>query len=348
MSAEDAERIARTLPRLLITETAASRFVVHVHEARAGREFELLIPDESGDAALAALAPQADAILCYQARLSAAVIGAAPNVKLIQKHGLNCRNIDMAAAARRGIPVATMPLLRNVTVAEHALMLMLACARKLVDGHRAVTGAAYRELGIEPFVTTQGRYGSNWARIKGVSELYQSTVGIIGMGDIGMEIAKRCRVFGMPIAYHQRTRHDAATEGALGMRYLPLDDLLQTADYVVLVLPHTPETEKIINAKTLARMKPSATLINVGRGALVDEPALVEALAGGRIAMAGLDVFQIEPLPDTSPLMTLPNVVLQPHSGGGSYRSWEVDMPAVLANIRRFFAEGQAAGVTSA
>jgi phosphoglycerate dehydrogenase-like enzyme len=331
--------------RLLITESAASRFVVHVHEARAERWFELLIPEDASEEALAALAPQADAALCYQAQLSATVIDAAPRLKFIQKHGLNCRNINIVAAAQRGIPVATMPLLRNVTVAEHALMLMLACARKLVAGHKAVSEAAYQCMGLTPYVTTQGKYASNWARIDGVGELYQSTVGIVGMGDIGMEIAKRCRVFGMPIVYHQRTRHDTATEGAFGMRYLPLDSLLQTADYVVLVLPHTPETQNIINARTLAHMKPTATLINVGRGGLVDESALVAALRNGQIAMAGLDVYPVEPVPATSPLLQLTNVVLQPHNGGGSYRSWEVDMPAVLENIRGYFHNGVAQGV---
>jgi D-3-phosphoglycerate dehydrogenase / 2-oxoglutarate reductase len=316
--------------RLLITEGAQSRFVFYVHKTEAGREFDLLIPGESAEAELRALAPGADAILCYQANLPAAVIDAAPRLKFIQKHGPNFRHIDVAAAARRGIPVATMSLLRDVTVAEHALMLMLACARNLLGGYRAVTGAVYREMGITPFVTTQSQYGRNWANLKGVNELYQASAGIIGMGGIGMEIAKRCRAFGMSVSYYQRTRHDAATERALGAHY-----------------PHTPETEKIINADRLARMRPTATLINVGRGALVDEAALVAALNEGRIAMAGLDVYQVEPLPAESPLLTMPNVVLQPHTGGGSYRSWDVDMPASLANIRRYFAQGRAEGIVN-
>lgn len=333
--------------RLLITEGAESRFVFYLHKAQAGREFHLLIPRESTEAGLLALAPAADAILCYQANLPAAVIDAAPRLKFVQKHGPNYRHIDVAAAARRGIPVATMSLLRDVTVSEHALMLMLACARKLLNGYRAVTNAVYRDMNITPFVTTQSQYGRNWSNLQGVNELYQATAGIIGMGGIGMEIAKRCRAFGMSVAYYQRTRHDAATERTLGAHYLPLDELLRTTDYVVLALPHTPETERIINADRLASMKPSATLINVGRGALVDEAALIAALKEGRIAMAGLDVYQVEPLPVESPLLVLTNVVLQPHTGGGSYRSWDVDMPASLGNIRRYFAEGRAEGIVS-
>lgn len=331
--------------RLLITDNTGSRFVFHLHESRAAEHFELLIPEGNSEAALLALASEADAAICYQAPLTGAVIAAAPSLKFIQKHGLNCRNIDLAAAARRGIPVATMPLMRNVTVAEHALALMLACARKLIPAHHAVTSAAYQAMGLEPMVTSQAHYRSNWAGIQGMTELYKATVGLIGMGDIGMEIAKRCRAFGMNICYYQRTPHDAPTEAAFGIRYLPLDGLLSKADFVVLVVPHTPQTEGIINAQTLARMKPSATLINVGRGGLVDEAALATALERKQIAMAGLDVYRVEPLPADSPLRTLSNVVLQPHSGGGSYRSWEIDIPATLVNIQRFFAGEQPEGL---
>ncbi len=323
--------------RLLVADDARSRFVFHLREARAEQQFTLMIPDDDAEASRLALAPAADAILCYQAPLSAAVIEAASSLKLIQKHGLNCRNIDTTAAARRNIPVATLPLMRNVTVAEHALALILACARKIVAAHQAVAGAAYRDLGLQPTPTSQGNYRANWAQLGGITELYRSTVGIVGMGDIGMEIARRCRAFGMDIVYTQRTRHDARIEGELGMRYLPLDALLPAADFVVLVVPHTPQTDGLIGEKALSLMKPCATLINVGRGGLIDEAALADALSSGRIAMAGLDVYRTEPLPMDSPLRTLPNVVLTPHIGGGSYRSWEVDIPAALQNIRRFF-----------
>jgi len=323
---------------LLVTEAATTRFAFHVRESRAGQLFRLLIPDDSSETAMLALAADADAILCYQSDVTARLIDAAPSLSLIQKHGLNCRNIDMAAAARKKITVATMPLMRNVTVAEHALALILACARKIIPGHQAVVTAAYQAMGLQPTATSQGNYRSNWAGIQGISELYNAAVGIVGMGDIGIEIARRCRAFGMNIHYHQRTRVAASIENELGLHYALLDDLLQVSDYVVLAVPHTPDTDGLIGEATLKRMKPSATLINVGRGGLVNEEALVAALQRGQIAMAGLDVYQIEPLPAESPLRALPNVVLLPHTGGGSYRSWEVDMPASLENIRRFFA----------
>lgn len=334
--------------RLLVADGAASKFALRVRDSPASRPFRLILPENDMEPALLASAPQADAILCYQAGIAASVIRAATSLRLIQKHGLNCRNIDVAIATERNVRVATMPLMRSVTVAEHALALMLACARKVIPGHQAVSGAVYQEMGLEPIATSQRNYRSNWARIQGVTELFQATAGIVGMGDIGMEIAKRCRAFGMPVLYYQRTPHPKSMEALLGMRYGPLEELLAASDYVVLVVPHTPETERLIGEKELARMKPNATLINVGRGGLIDEDALAAALRGGKIAMAGLDVYRSEPLPAASPLRTLPNVVLLPHTGGGSYRSWEIDTPASLENIRNFFDGAGAEGIINA
>ena len=330
--------------RLLVADAEGSNIVRRLREHPDSRGFELIVPASNAEADLLACVAPADAILAYEAEIPASVIRAAPSLRLIQKHGLNCRKIDVAAATSRNVRVATLPLVRNVTVAEHALALMLACARKVIPGHRAVTEAAYQKMGLEPVVTAHRTYRSNWARIEGMTELFQATVGIVGMGDIGMEIAKRCRAFAMRILYYQRTRHPEAIETAMGMRYSAFDALLSESDYVVLVLPHTAETEGIIGARELALMKSSATLINVGRGGLIDEDALVDALRGNRIAMAGLDVYRREPLPAESALRTLPNVVLLPHTGGGSYRSWEIDLPAVLRNIALFF-EGRAEGI---
>ena len=192
--------------RLMLADGAARKMTNRLRESPAAQPFELIIPADDSEAALLAAAPAADAMFVYQAQVPASVIRAAPALKLIQKHGLNCRNIDVAAATAQNVRVATMPLLRNVTVAEHALALMLACARKVVPGHQAVSGAVYQQMGLAPEATTQRNYSSNWPGIEGVSELFKATVGIVGMGDIGMEIAKRCRAFDMPIVYHQRTR----------------------------------------------------------------------------------------------------------------------------------------------
>lgn len=332
-------------PIRLLVDSASSRFVDQVSALPEAARFEILSYAGKGESGLRDLVPEADAIYIYQHFLTAEHIRSAPSLRFIQKHGLNCKNIDVAAATERGVPIATLPLLRNAAVAEHALALMLACAHKLLPGQHAVENAVYRGMGIEPIQTTQHGYRANWAQIQGVIELRDSSVGIIGLGDIGMEIAKLSRAFQMKVFYHQRQPHAPDVEQRFEARFLSFSDLLETVDYLVLVLPHTAESDGLIGAAELARMKPTATLINVARGPVVDEDALIDALRTGQIAMAGLDVYREEPLPASSPLIGLPNVVLTPHLGGGSGRSRVVDRPTALANILRFFDGEQPKGI---
>lgn len=329
----------------LVVDSGSPRFVEAVSRPPEAARFEILSYTGKGAEGLAGLVSEADAVYIYQDFLTGEMIRSAPSLKFIQKHGLNCKNIDLAAASERGIPVATLQLFRNATVAEHALALMLACARKIVQGHRAVETAVYRQMGLEPIRTSQREYRGDWAKIEGVGELKGAAVGIIGLGDIGMEIATRCRAFDMDVFYHQRQRHTPDVEVRFGATYLPFDALLERVDYLVLILPHTTATEGLIGTGAFARMKPTATLINVARGGVVDEDALVEALSTGKIAMAGLDVYREEPLPATSPLIGLPNVVLAPHTGGGSKRQRTLDHPAGLENILRFFDGGKPRGI---
>ncbi|MCY3824355.1 MAG: NAD(P)-binding domain-containing protein [Nitrospinae bacterium] len=323
--------------RLLVTDGASGRFLGRVKANAAAAPFEIIAPEGAEEEALLALAPEAEAVLCYKAALPASVIQAAGKLRYIQKHGLNCKNIAVDAARERGIPVGTQSLMRNATVAEQALVLMLCCERKTILGQKAVEAGVYREMGLEPVATSQWNIRPNWPEIEGIAELFGKSAGIIGLGDIGMDIAKRCLAFDMEIFYYQRTRHLAQVEAEYRAAYLPFDDLLARVDYLVLVLPHTEESEGMIGAEQLARMKKTATLINVGRGALVDEEALARALKEGTIAMAGLDVYRHEPLPADSPLIGLPNAVLLPHTGGGSNRQWDVDIPASLGRIAAFF-----------
>lgn len=324
--------------RLLVTDGASGRFLSRVKANAAAAPFDIIAPDSADEDALIALAPEAEAVLSYKAALPAPVIRAAAKLRYIQKHGLNCKNIALDAARERGIPVGTQSLMRNATVAEQALTLMLCCERKTIPGQKAVEAGVYREMGLEPVATSQWNIRPNWPEIEGVAELFGKSVGIIGLGDIGMDIARRCLAFDMEIFYYQRTRHTPDVEAQYQAAYLAFDDLLERVDYLVLVLPHTEESEGMIGAAQLARMKKTATLINVGRGALVDEAALADALRAGDIAMAGLDVYRYEPLPADSPLIGMPNAVLLPHTGGGSNRQWDVDIPASLGKIAAFFA----------
>lgn len=329
----------------LLVDSGSARFVSDIGELPDSARFEILSYVGKGEDGLRDLLPEADAVYIYQHALTADLIDAAPRLRFIQKYGLNCKNIEVAAATARNIPVATVPLFRNATVAEHALALMLACSRKIVPSHRAVEDAAYRELGVEPMRTTQREHRSNWAQIAGICELKNASVGIMGLGDIGMEIANRCRAFDMKIFYHQRQPHSPETEARLGASFLAFRELLERVDYLVLVLPLTKDTEELIGAEQFAWMKPTATLINVARGPIVDEDALADALANGRIAMAGLDVYRDEPLPASSPLARMPNVVLTPHTGGGSYQFRKADRAIGLTNILDYFEGRRPRGV---
>jgi phosphoglycerate dehydrogenase-like enzyme len=172
-------------------------------------------------------------------------------------------------------------------------------------------------------------------------ELRGKTLGLVGLGEIGREVARRAAIFEMNILYCQRHRIPARYEEILGVRMVPLEELMGESDFVSLHVPHTEETEKLLSGEMLSLMKRGAYLVNTGRGGLVDETALVEALRKGRIAGAGLDVFELEPLPADHPLCSLDNVVLAPHTGGGAGGGQKKLIGQVLENIA-----GVAAGIS--
>ena len=205
----------------------------------------------------------------------------------------------------------------TIAVAEHAVALILACAKKIVPAHELTVRGAYRDLGIEPAVTTERSHGFQWMKIQGLVELNGLKLGIFGFGEIGNEIAIRLRSFNMQVLYHKRTRFDADYEKQLGISYASKEDLFKSADVVVLNCPLTPQTEKAVGERELSLMKNTALLVNVSRGGVVDEPALVEALKNKKIAGAGLDVFLEEPVPYDHEYLSLDNVVLTPHIAGG-------------------------------
>ena len=281
------------------------------------------------------LARAADALVFKAVPVDAEVLDAAPGARLIQKYGGREDGADLEAAAAAGVPVATMPLRGCIAVAELAMTLMLAVSKQLVAGHAATASGAYRDLGVEPRATSQASHGFQWMKLPGLFEVGGRTLGIVGFGEIGTEVARRARAFAMDVVYTKRTPLPPAIEQRLGVAWRPLDALLAEADVVLVAAPHTPQTERIIDAAALARMRPSAVLVNVSRGGLVDEAALVEALHSGRIAGAGLDVFVEEPVPYDHPLLALDNVVLSPHIGGGTGGAREKQLRDVLDNVVR-------------
>jgi len=281
----------------------------------------------------------ADIIVTRSQPVDAALLAAAPALTLIQKYGGRADRIDLDAAKAAGVPVALMPLCGCIAVAELAMTLVLALSKELVIGHEATANASYQELGIEPKLTSQRVIAFQWMGLKRIQEIRRKTLGIVGFGEIGTEIAKRARAFEMDVVYFKRDPLPAAMEKSLGVRSEGLDDLMAQSDFVSINVPHSDETHRLIGAREIGLMKPSAYLVNTCRGPVVDEAALIAALQAGAIAGAGLDVFDYEPLPHDSPLLALAqtgNVILTPHIGGGTGGAREKQMRDVLDNVVRF------------
>ena len=241
------------------------------------------------------LLERAEAIFA-NANVDAAMIDAAPQLRIISNYGAGYDNVDVAAATRRGIPVTNIPDTTAQATAEQAMALMLCLLRRTAELDRRLR----RKEGAPHFGTMTGR------------TLQGKTLGIIGMGHIGRTLARMAAPFLMNVIYY--SRHRLRPEQEMGARYVPLDELLATSDIVSLHTPLTPQTRHMIGGAELARMKPDAVLINVARGAVVDETALVAALEKGVIAGAGLDVFEQEPAVPLE-FLTMENVVLTPHVG---------------------------------
>ena len=226
-------------------------------------------------------------------RIDEDVLAAAPRLKCIATGAVGTNNIDLKACAARGIAVTNTPDVLTETTADFAWTLLMATARRLTEAEQYLRQGHWK--------------GWSFDQLAGV-DVYGSTLGILGMGRIGSAIARRAQGFGMTVHYHNR-RPAADSAGA---RYVDKEALFKDSDFVVLVVPYSPETHHIVAAKELALMKKSACLINIARGGVVDDKALVQALGNGTIRAAGLDVFEGEPALDPA-FLPLSNVVLTPH-----------------------------------
>ena len=238
-----------------------------------------------------------DAIIVRSAtKVRKEMIDAAKNLKAIGRAGVGLDNIDVEYAKSKGIRVINTPGATSISVAELTIGLILAVMRKIAYADREMRKGAWPKK-----------------RCKGI-EMYGKTLGIIGIGRIGREVAKRGRALGMKVIYYDVYRPDEATERELGVEFRDLESLLSEADVITLHVPLVPETRHMINAERIAKMKDGAILINAARGGIVDEDALYEALKSGKLYGAALDVYENEPLKG-SKLFELDNVVLTPHIG---------------------------------
>ena len=294
---------------------------------------------------LRAAAADTDALVTAKRPISADLIRAAPGLRLVQVQGRAPWAVDRAAAAAAGVPVSVLPHRGAIAVAEQTIALMLGLYRKLVPGHLGTRDAEYVALGVEPVRTTERKIAFNWLRYPDVWQLHGKTLGLVGLGDIALEVARRARAFDMEVVYFKRSPLPREHEEMVGARYLALRDLLAESDVVSLHAPHTDRTERMIDASALGLMKSTAILVNTARGGLVDEAALVDALREGRIAGAGLDAFLDEPLPEGNPLADAPNVLLSPHVGGGTGGGQRGMIEDVVANLVAVAEGGEVRGL---
>lgn len=244
------------------------------------------------------LAGRQGAFITGAHRIDAAALAANPQLRIVANMSVGYNNLDVAAMRAAGVVGTNTPDVLTETTADFGFALVMAAARRMLEAEKFLRAGQWKRWRYDMFA---GR------------EVHGSTLGILGMGRIGQGVARRgAHGFGMKVIYHNRRRLDAAVEEACRARFVSLQELLAESDHLVLVLPYTPEAHHIIGAPELARMKPTATIVNIGRGGLVDEDALALALGEGRLAAAGLDVFEGEPRVNPA-LLDLPNVVLTPH-----------------------------------
>lgn len=297
-------------------------------------DLDLLCPHDKQAAAELA-ANDIDGLIAQTAPIDEELLGKLDSLRAVIKLGRSYHNIDAAAVRGRKLTFACVPRKGPNCVAELALTLIMSLSKDLIRSHESVAVAAYSYHGLKPTLTSERKIAFHWMKNMRVHEISGKTLGIIGMGEIGCELARRSSVMGMTNLYYKRSRLSSELEAHFDASYRDLDDLLRESDYVCIATPQTPQTEGLIGAEQLALMKESACLVNIARGRIVDEDALIMALQANRIAGAGLDVFAYEPLPADSPLCSLDNVILTPHIGGGTGTNRNIELSAALQEMRR-------------
>ena len=278
------------------------------------RGFELRVV---GADRLAEALRDADYLMGFVGSLDDATLAAARRLRLVQLLSVGYDRFNLAGARAARVPVAVNGGANAIAVAEHTILLMMATLRHLTE------------------LDTSVRAGRWSAGAKRLYELWSSTIGIVGMGRIGQEVAQRLAGWGARLIYHDPVRLSPERERELGVAFAPLEELLERADVVSIHVPLSVATRHLIDGQALARMRPTAVLINTARGELVDEAALAEALGSGRLAGAGLDVLSAEPPPAGHPLLSTPNTVLTPHLAGPTWQSWPRRFGNAYANISR-------------
>jgi len=300
--------ITRKIPEVLL-ENYKDQFTFRMWEKedeKVPRDI-LMKEAKAADGLLTVLSDQVDEELLNQS----------PNLKVVANLAVGYDNIDLSAAARHDVTVTNTPDVLSETTADLGFALLMATARRIVEADQFVKDDKWKE----------------WAPyLLAGADIHHKTIGILGMGRIGEAIARRASGFNMTIRYHNRSRK-ANAEKELGVIYSSFEELLKESDFVVSVVPLTDETANIFNRDAFAKMKESAIFINISRGAVVDEDALLSALQSGEIRGAGLDVFREEPIRSNHPLVRLHNVICLPHIGSASEDTRTAMIELCLENI---------------
>ncbi|MGE8482574.1 D-glycerate dehydrogenase [Pseudomonas sp. FP1740] len=274
--------------------------------------------DAEGLAKLRQALPRAQGLLGASLKLDAGLLDLAPNLEAIASVSVGVDNYDIDYLTERRILLSNTPDVLTETTADTGFALILATARRVVELANMVRA---------------GQWNRNIGPAHFGSDVHGKTLGIIGMGRIGEALAQRGHFgFGMPVVYHSHSPKPAV-EQRFNAQYRSLTELLQQADFICLTLPLTAETEKLIGAREFALMRPQSIFINISRGKVVDETALIEALQQNRIRAAGLDVFEREPLRHDSPLLQLNNVVATPHIGSATHETREAMATCAVENL---------------
>ncbi|MFQ5522797.1 MAG: hydroxyacid dehydrogenase [Acidimicrobiia bacterium] len=270
---------------------------------RDDERFEVRVLDDSSSPGFFEALGEAEGLIVRSAtKVDARLLDEAPRLRVIGRAGVGVDNIDMEAASERGIAVFNAPEGNTVAAAEMTMAVLLATMRKVAAADRSIRA---------------GRWDRS--AFRGV-ELRGKTLGLVGAGRIGREVARRCRAFGMEVIAFDPYLAEEAAE-ALGIQLVSFDRLIEEADVISLHVPLTDETRGLIDAEVLRRMKKGSFLVNVSRGGVIDEEALARTLGEGSIAGAALDVYAVEPLPSESPLREAPNLVLTPHLGASTHEA---------------------------
>jgi phosphoglycerate dehydrogenase-like enzyme len=304
-------------PRIVVVPPSFAE-ISEIARQMAPAGFDTVIAKGQAEAEAAAAA--AEYVVCYPSlKMPDAFHKGAPKLKLIQLLSAGYDDVDLDAARRAGVPVANNGGANAISVAEHAMMLMLAVSRRVIWQHNNVAGGRWRGNGPAPRMY----------------EMHDKTLGIVGLGTIGKKVARLARAFGMRVQYYDIARLPEHEEDALGVKFRLFGELLRTSDVVSLHVPLNDSTRHMIDAAALGLLKPEAIVVNTSRGPVIDEAALTRTLADRKIFGAGLDVFDQEPPPPDNPLFRLDNVLLTSHFAGPTWDNNVARFRNAFDNVQR-------------